>query len=223
MKSTWLSLGCFVLISGAALSSCDSLPEGFGPSASAVSAADAAKASASDEETTPALKHIVDISGCWRPVGESLVYSDGGSFTIFAIANNMFIMGKNARTRFEIKEDFRFTEGNRDPQKPFFPPGYVHSTGIVSEDGLAISRSLVGQSGTKEYRRCANVVQAPPGLRQPVQAVDPNKKPETDEPGATPSPEGTIAPLMSRLNAPLSPTPVASEPPPEPTPEASAP
>lgn len=159
------------------------------------------------------LQHYVDISGCWRPVGADHLYSDGPSFTIFSIANNTFVMGKTARTSFVVTEDLRFIEGNRDPQKPFFPPGYIHSTGSISADGLAISRKLVGESNTKEYRRCDNVLQSLPGMRQPVTAPEP-----TADPFATPSPEGTIAPLIPR--SPL----VTPEPTPStaPSPQASA-
>lgn len=160
-----------------------------------------------------AIQHHVDISGCWRPVGSDPNYADGSSFTIFSIANNTFVIGKTARTSFVVTEDLRFIEGNRDPQKPFFPPGYIHSTGSVSADGLAISRKLVGDSNAREYRRCENVLEALPGMRQPVTAPEP-----TADPFATPSPEGTIAPLIPR--SPL----VTPEPTPSvaPSPQASA-
>lgn len=243
LRSQWLALGCSILVAVAVLSACESLPEGLSQSAAPVASseapgpddASAAEQSAAKQEafaevntTSDALeiKHFVDISGCWRPVGASLVYSDGASFTIFAIANNTFIIGKDARTSFVVRENLGFVEGNRDAEKPFYPPGYIHSTGAVSKDGMAISRSFPGQPGAKEYRRCANVQQAPPGLRVPI---DPNSSEETPgSPGATPSPQGTIAPLISRLNP--SPSPAQTPPPPvqpepslEPTPEASAP
>lgn len=170
------------------------------PSAAVKAAAGQDSAATTAEEALAQIEHYVDISGCWRPVGASEVYSDGAPFTIFAIASNTFIINKDARTSFVVREDLSFVEGNRDPDKPFFPPGYIHSTGTISADGLAISRNVLGQSGTKEYRRCANVLQAPPDLRDPVSSESPN-------PEGTPSPEGTIAPLI--------PTPTA-------TPEAAA-
>lgn len=225
MKSQWLFLKCFFLAGTVLLSACESLPGGLDQSEATLSASatvDAAASEAQAVSATLAIQHIVDISGCWRPVGSSLVYSDGASFTIFAIANNMFIIGKDAHTRFVVSENFSFIEENRDPDKPYYPPGYVHSTGAVSKDGLAISRKIVGQSGSKEYRRCANVQQAPPELRNPDNTVDPNVA--EDNSGATPSPKGTIAPLSSFLK-PSSPPPAkeSPKPPPEPTPEASAP
>ncbi len=162
---------------------------------------------------TAAIQHHVDISGCWRPVGSDPAYADGSSFTIFSIADNTFVMGKTARTSFVVTEDLRFIEGNRDPQKPFFPPGYIHSTGSVSPDGLAISRKLVGDPNAREYRRCENVLEALPGMRQPVTAPEP-----TADPFATPSPEGTIAPLIPRSSL-VTPEPTPSV---APSPQASA-
>lgn len=176
--------------------------------------ASAAQAGTEPQADVAAIQHHVDISGCWRPVGSSLVYSDGAAFTIFAIANNTFVMGKTARTSFVVSEDLHFIEGNRDPEKPFFPPGYIHSTGTVSDDGLAISRKVVGQSGAKEYRRCEHVLEALPGMRTPVTAPEP-----TPDPLATPSPEGTIAPLIPRTpQVTPEPEPASSSP----SPQASA-
>lgn len=210
------------------LAGCDTLPEGVSQQSTSAAAsgrsgepASVAAASASEPQAASddlVIQHYVDISGCWRPVGPNLVYSDGASFTIFAIASNTFVLGKDAHTSYVVSENLSFVEGNRDPDKPFYPPGYVHSTGVISEDGLAITRNLVGQSGSKEYRRCANVQQAPPGLRNPDNNPD-----ETEEtPEGTPIPRETIAPLISRLN----PTPTPSQAPltavPEPTPEASS-
>lgn len=173
---------------------------------SAPSEAPPASNSATAQADVASIQHYVDISGCWRPVGATQIHADGASFTIFAIASNTFVMGKAARTSIVVSEDLRFMEGNRDPDKPFFPPGYIHSTGSVSADNLAISRTLVGQSGAKEYRRCENVQEALPGMRTPVTAPEP-----TADPLATPSPEGTIAPLIPR-------TPLVT---PEPAPSAS--
>jgi hypothetical protein len=236
LKTQWLSFGASIFISVASLSACESLPEALGQSTPVVASSGVASSVVATEQETPAdalavnqaleIKHFVDISGCWRPVGASLVYSDGAPFTIFAIANNTFIIGKDAHTSLVVSENFGFVEGNRDPDKPYFPPGYIHSTGTVSKDGGAISRNLVGQSGSKEYRRCANVQQAPPELRNPDAAPDADPSNETPVSGgsigATPSPKGTIAPLISRLNPSPSPSPVqaspeASEPTPAPS------
>ncbi len=198
------TLALMGLASGIGLFRCaaadNTSPTGLSPKAAqaAVEAETTAEMETPPDETAR-ISHFVDISGCWRPViGTDSNFSNGAAFTIFTIDSNTFIFNKRARTSFVVRPDLRFTEGNRDPEKPFFPPGYIHSTGTVSADGNTISRRLEGQSGSVTYRRCAQVIQAPPGTRDPVTAPTPS---------STPEPEETRAPLSE----PLQPGPAPAE------------
>lgn len=116
------------------------------------------------------------------------------------------------RTKLVFRADRSFREVNYDDKKPFFPPGYIHSTGSISPDGNTINRVIEG-SPPQTLRRCELV-----GERVFIPVIEPTLKPPLTGGSATPIPEATFAPLRPG-QTPSRPSPLpSSSPPPEPTP-----
>ncbi|MEZ0370811.1 MAG: hypothetical protein ACAI44_17095 [Candidatus Sericytochromatia bacterium] len=155
----------------------------------------------------PVAEGLIDISGCWRPVGSDGNTASGGSFTFNRVAANAWVFSSSSRTKLVFKPDRSFTEGNFDEEKPFFPKGYIHSTGTVSEDGNAISRIVGGQETKPQLLRRCNLVNE----RQPVPFSS-----KTPAPDASPVPGTSSNPLIlpeespSPQPSPLKPTAVPS-------------
>lgn len=141
---------------------------------------------------------LPDISGCWRPVGADGVFSQGAEFYIFIEAADAFVIGKDARTKLVVKADRSFNEVNRDEKKPFFPPGFVNSSGFISADLNTIERHFPNDNNPRVYRRC-NLV------KQELPASIPAEGRPTATPSASEEPTPRITPLM-----PLRPTPTAA-------------
>lgn len=175
-------LGRYGLLALLLLCACGSEPAATAPSpdsASPTSAPSTALAALAEGQ--------IDVSGCWRPASAS-GNATGGSFTFNRVgpADYVFSTTPN-RTKLVFKADRSFEEVNFDDKKPFFPKGYIHSSGSISEDGNTISRTISGDSQPQTLRRCELV-----GERVFVPVTEPTRNPN---PIQTPTPEATYAPL----------------------------
>lgn len=158
----------------------------------------------------PLAEGLIDVSGCWRPVGANNVAA-GSPFELRRVSPDGFVFATQpTRTKLVFNASRGFEEVNFDEAKPFFPKGYHHSTGTVSPDGSTIGRSFAG-GGTQPhvYRRCNQVIERPVSI--PDTPLEP-------QPSLEPTPEPTRTPLL------LPPTPQTPRPPvSQPSPEASQP
>lgn len=153
----------------------------------------------------PLAPGVPDIAGCWRPTQADGVFSTGPAFYFFRIEPNAFILGKDAKTKFLVNQQGLLSEINRDPEKPFFPPNFVVSSGSVNPENTAIERRFPGDSRPRIYRRCQFVQSVPP--HAPVIF---DGEPQGTE-SATPTP--TLAPLILKSSTPVTAKPPASAPP----------
>lgn len=194
---------------------CEQSSSTIGPTPPAASVSDLNAAEA------PLAAGIPDIAGCWRPTQADGIFSTGPAFYFFRIEPDAFVLGKDAKTKFVVDALGNLNEFNRDPDKPFYPPGFVISSGSVNPENTAIARRFPGDSTQRIYRRCQLVQSAPPSAPVVFES-----QPTTGE-SATPVP--TLAPLIPKESQPASPiaielpapAPSAISPPapiPEPTP-----
>ncbi len=173
----------------------------------------ASVAESSQVDLPPLANGVIDIAGCWRPSRADGLFSTGPAFYFFRIEPNAFVLGKDAKTKFVVDRIGNLSEINRDPEKPFFPPGFVISSGTVNAENTAIGRSFPGDSKQRTYRRCQLVQSAPPEAPVIFDGVRPGSE--------SPTPVPTVTPLQ--INPPQSPQAAPVADPPEPTPSAISP
>lgn len=161
------------------------------------------------------LPSTVDLSGCWRMLSGA-GFAQGSSFSFYEVGHNSFIFAserRNPRTKLVFRGEARFEEVNFDPLKPFFPPEYIHSSGVLSDDGDTLERVFADGNNPHRYRRCELVREAPPGMLpdpassltplpdeapRPVPQITPLVPPGPSEPPAT---EASLAPLAPDAQA----------------------
>lgn len=186
----------------AALIACEEAPPASTPAPEAIVAAQAS-ARPTPTPLPPLGEGIIDISGCWRPLSEGGLAS-GAAFEFKRVSANAFVFtNQPTRTKLVFTPGGNFDEVNFDEARPFFPKGYVHSSGTVSEDGNSIERNLIGTTNTQQFRRCASVGEVPwipPGQGNPRPTPTPSSSlspiflPQSPKPGPTPMPAGEPEP-----------------------------
>jgi len=187
-----------------------------------------ASVSALVEADAPLAEGIPDISGCWRPTRADGILSSGPAFYFYRIESNAFILGKDARTKYLVDRQGNLAEINRDPDKPFYPPGLVISTGSVNTENTAIERRFPGDSSLRIYRRCQLVQSAPPDAPVIFESQRPGQETATPVPTITPlqvNPSNNAPPpiAVDPQGPTAEPTPPAiSTPAPTPEPTATA-
>lgn len=207
-----------LLACGAALNDTPELSASQEPIASdtaALAAEPAVSALSQDLNAPDYLPSTVDLSGCWRLISGA-GFGQGSSFSFYEVGHNSFIFAserRNPRTKLVFRGEIRFEEVNFDPLKPFFPPEYIHSSGVLSEDGDTLERVFADGNNPHRYRRCELVREAPPGMLpepassltplpddapQPVPQLTPLLPPGSSE---TPAAEASLAPLQPETEA----------------------
>ncbi|MGV3525269.1 MAG: hypothetical protein ACO1RX_13645 [Candidatus Sericytochromatia bacterium] len=161
---------------------------------------------ASDDPASVALaasNDFFDVSGCWRPVGEDGAVASGAAFEFRRVGPNAFVFSAEpVRTKLVFAANRRFEEHNLDDSKPFFPVGYIHSTGVLSPDGNTLERKIEGSNLPQILRRCAVVSERPvviPGEATPTPQAVVTLPPSA----ATPPPVGPLAPGVGPLAPPV--------------------
>jgi len=177
---SWLLFICLIQACGG-LMACGKMDELAVAERSAQQlSAEAAQAEAEAALLAAYQPSTVDVSGCWRPVGQDNVTSLGAEFSLHEVGYNAYLFSTsltNPRTKLLFNETRSFEEVNFSEEKPFFPPGYLHSTGSVSADNNTIERRIIGDVSPHIYRRChlvrnRDLTQIPGAPAQAPQAED---------------------------------------------------
>lgn len=94
---------------------------------------------------------IPDLTGCWQLLNSTT--SGVAKVDIIRVSPTAFGFGSTPETRLQMN-GHSFSEINRDDNKPYYPKGTVFSTGLLSEDGQTLNRTLA--DGTVyQYTRCS--------------------------------------------------------------------
>lgn len=215
MKSQFISLLTLSLSASFFLVACENFR--IGPAQPAgPEPAEASVAAELEVQATPdpfaGIEPTIDVSGCWREVGNAGLSVNGAEFHLRKVAPNAFVfpVPNPPVTKLVFNQKNGFMEVNFDPEKPFFPKDYIHSTGAVNAENTVLERRLAADpSRPRTYRRC--------DLTRDLPRATPAPPGSEDDPEATPTPVQT--PLILAPDPEPSATPEPAAPAPQPTPE----